>query len=222
MTDRPIIFSAPMIRALLDGRKTHTRLVLKPQPDPPPGFDGWAGFSALCPHRHYEMRGYDPERGPLMRHRPLPYWNGDRLWVRESFSHTGAGLWDICAGRLAGYGKGNPVYRADGGDGPWWPSIHMPREFSRLTLIVGSIKIERLQSISEEDARREGIFDRHACGDDPTSAAWTWSSDGWRYETPREAFKALWGSINGNDAWEQNPWVVAICFRTIKANIDAL
>jgi hypothetical protein len=216
MRDRPIIFSAPMIRALLDGRKTQTRCVLKKQPGG--GIDG-------CYHRPDgrwiwlvcggNQRASNTACGPgvgVGEPFPLPYAPGDRLWVRENVVKTPAGV----------------AYAVDGGDHygaggklKVTPSIHMPRAFSRLTLIVESVKVERLRDISDEDAEREGIYERSAVGDDPMSSTWTWKDDGWRYDAPRDAFCALWMSINGADSWQANPWVCAIGFRVIKANIDS-
>jgi hypothetical protein len=232
MTDRAIIFSAPMIHALLDGRKTMTRRILKPQPDPPPGFDGWAGFSCLCPTRHYEMRGYDEDLGPIIRHRPLRFWNGDRLWVRENFARVPVSAYrmsdevqqtadpndaDTAAIYAAGWERSKPR---------WKPSIHMPRWASRLTLIVESVKVERLQEISYEDARAEGVVD-YVGFCEATSvghlniAGETADDTARRLHWPQRAFSDLWRTINGADSWEANPWVAAISFRVVKANIDA-
>jgi hypothetical protein len=110
----------------------------------------------------------------------------------------------------------------------WKSSIFMPRWASRLTLIVTGVKVERLQDISEEDAKAEGIFARSDIGDDQAHDVWTWErdgwrySDGWRYPTPRKAFSDLWDSIHGEKAWEANPFVAAISFRVIKSNIDSV
>ena len=215
MTDRPIIFSAPTIRALLDGRKTMTRRILKPQPDHPPGFDGWIGFSALCPARHYEMRGYDEDLGPIIRHRPLRFWNGDRIWVRENWGHSHDGIWSISDARLCG--PGGALYAADGHEHvKWFPSIHMPREFSRLTLIVESVKVERLKDISESDASAEGFPLTHDGKpyDPPPSDSWQGYA--------RASFYLTWSALHGPGSIEANPWVAAISFRVVKSNIDAI
>lgn len=241
MTDRPIIFSAPMIRALLDGRKTMTRRILKlPK----------TTFSGGPIYERPDMGGWEPTTngggGTFMivdGHRlpspktvgmwhkttgvafDAPYQADDRLWVRENFAHVPASAFrastgvhqtldptdsDMAAIYAAGWERSAPR---------WKPSIHMPRWASRLTLIVTAVKVERLQSLSEADAQAEGI------GKYASDGLWTWappgmSSTGWH--TARGAFDALWTSIHGPDAWAANPWVAAITFRVVKANIDAV
>lgn len=212
--DRPIIFSALMIRALLDGRKTQTRRIVKK----PAAMDALAVF------------------GPSFLLKPgcadlLPYATGDRLWVREAW-RTEARYDEMRPADLlpptvaADMGQRVPLvsYEADyaeepndGCRGRLRPSIHMPRWASRLTLVDVDVRVERLQQISEDDARAEGI------GQNAGDGLWTWapkgvSVSGWH--SARGAFDALWTSINGPDAWATNPWVCAISFRTIKANID--
>ncbi|MDD5277706.1 MAG: hypothetical protein PHR16_16690 [Methylovulum sp.] len=238
MTDRPLIFSASMIRALLDGRKTSHREIIKPQPDPPPGFDGWTGFSALCPERHYEMRGYCEERGPLMRHRPLKFWNGDRLWVREAW--RAAPCFDDRKPREIT--PGNYVHfeadRTRRDLGRYRHARFMPRWASRLTLIVEGVKVERLRDISEDDAETEGC--EFEIWDQALAVRNYSRSEGWFcmwggpecYTKPdvyvdsdeiwRASFRTLWNSLHGSDAWEANPWVAANRFKVIKANIDAM
>lgn len=134
MTDRPIIFSAPMVRALLDGRKTMTRRLAW---HGGPKDEGGVAKIAEC------------RASPWLKARP-----GDRLWVREAWQrihvpHAGA-EWIVFAAA---------DNRTDYG-GPWRSPIHMPRRASRLTLVVTATKIERSQDISEEDAEAEGVF-RH-------------------------------------------------------------
>lgn len=235
MADKPLIFSAPMIRALLDGRKSMTRRVLKPQPEP------WAEAVEFAPYKGYGRAGelIQRTRDDYRQHGlgKAPYAVGGRLWVKETHwrlgewsqesDEDGTLHWTFCPS--VGYG---PVFyappdalseRAMGGRG-WWkrPSIFHEREFSRLILLVTGVKVERLQEISDLDAQAEGIYERHAIGDDPTHNVWTWQREGWRYDTPRAAFQALWESINGTEAWRANPWVAAITFKTVKANIDHL
>lgn len=194
MADHPILFSGPMIRALLSGQKTQTRRVLKPQPQ-----------GDVIHYGCIRDEGAFWTDQSFASHR-LRIWAGDRLWVRETLranSNDQGARW---------YG-----YAADGAD-VWpltvWhkvrdsiPSIHMPRWASRLTLAVTDIKIERLQDISEPDAIAEGIEGSEI--------------DGWRcylpepknqdaWQCPRESFRTLWDSINakragGAYAWAANP-----------------
>jgi hypothetical protein len=207
MSDRPIIFSTPMVRALLEGRKTQTRRVLKPQPE----FRGGAGDWDDA-----EEWGWEDEDGGL-RHISvldirLPYITGDRLWVREAIDKTSE--------------VGDVFYRADyeaahGDRGKglgWRPSIHMPRWASRLTLTVTDVRLQRLHDISEEDALAEGV---ESC---MTTRGRMWKAYGeppnsW-VESARLSFARLWETIHGPDAWNENPWVVALTFTVEQRNID--
>lgn len=205
MADRPIVFSAPMIRALLDGRKTQTRRVLKPQPYE---FDGrWWVVDRHSGDCHLDMWA----RGDVGCR---PYFPGDRLWVRETFAFDDDGHEEW------------PLYRADGATLPtlhpnrkparWRPSIHMPRWASRLTLIVTGVRVQRVQDISEEDAVAEGA-ERLAMDD-----------DGKFYQhdagTHRTGFAGLWEHLNGprGFGWDANPWVVALTFTAHRCNIDQM
>jgi hypothetical protein len=211
MTDRPIIFSGAMVNALLDGRKSMTRRVLKPP---------------------YGTLEYLPDR----TWRPIctKFFRGDRLWVREAFI-TGFDIDDEMGRPVA---ERKVWYRAtDQGltwfdpdtettldNPPWKPSIHMPRWASRLTLTVTDVRVQRLQEISEADAVAEGIerligskgpnhFTREIVG--------KWSGS-FNAPTAQEVFADLWNSLHGPDAWDANPWVCAISFDVHRCNIDQL
>ena len=223
MTDKPIIFSASMVRALLDGRKTQTRRVLKPQPEELP--NGLAGVR-------------------------LRYAKGDRLYVREAWSAIMNGGWTIADARRRMFNE-KIVYRADGngyedGDG-WWPSIHMPREFSRLTLTVTDVRVQRLQDISEADSVAEGATAREKCSGllgRETGWSMDWSRVGqlsaYAFRPPggpaktplkesdislcdpKMAFASYFNSIHGPDAWARNDWVWAYSFSVHHGNIDSM
>lgn len=213
MADRGIIFSAPMVRALLDGRKAQTRRLC-----------AWAN-NPNSPQLTYIVACDEPgwfgdEEGEVQFR--VPYAPGDRLWVREAWSHTGDGVFEIRQARMLG--RGGVIYRAD--DNPkwphakFWPSIHMPREFSRLTLIVDDVKVERLQDISEADARAEGLDHKH-----DWLPCWR-GAEGlpWRAEFPVDAYLDLWDSLHTKpgERWEDNPWIVAVTFDVQRGNIDQL
>lgn len=199
MTDRPIIFSAPMVNAILSGRKSMTRRILKPQP--PEG---------LMP----EGMAIAGEAQPV----GARWSRGDRLWVREAF-RGGAG-YDAYPPREWSHWpvsyEADPLEARIGLDvGRLRPSIHMPRWASRLTLIVTDVRVQRLQDISNEDAIAEGT--------EPHGHAFTGygkQSDVWM--APYYSFAILWTSIHGPDAWDANPWVAAISFETHKCNIDQM
>jgi hypothetical protein len=244
MTDRPIIFSAPMVKALIEGRKTQTRRILKPRPefcgagrstDPQNHADreswGWQDYDAGC------WRTLD-ERDTLIR--PTFYLR-DRLWVREAVravEHEDGTdaveyLADAACVRIDNtmqaadrwlalyhYGARGPDRKNR--EGQKVPSIHMPRWASRLTLTVTAVRVQRLQDISEADAEAEGI-QRLKSGRgfyDPTVSKAAVRFGEWT-STARQGFCRLWNSIHGPDAWDANPWVCAISFTVEQRNIDA-
>lgn len=222
MTDRPILFSAPMVRALLAGTKTQTRRLIKPtsQTDGftmyPQYLNGERIGSSSDPS-FYDLSEFavDPSNG--LYNSGAPYCPGDRLWVREAWAPLSA-LTHNDPGVQALADRG--FYRADGGtvDGEisrWRPGIHMPRWASRLTLTVTEVRVQRLQEISKEDAIAEGIV-QHGRFYGLADADWDDA-----VLDPREAYGALWNSINAKRApWDSNPWVCAITFKTTLGNID--
>jgi hypothetical protein len=192
--ERPILMSAPMVRAILAGRKTQTRRVLRKQPIdiiPCPNPKRPDGKTWIT------LETRNPNHGRIIGCRfGVP---GDRLWVRESFSyyHDLDGL--------------HPVYMADtqdhGGNPPphdkWHPSIHMPRWASRITLEVTAVRVERLQDIRTQDIIAEGILeDEHYLG----------AAN--RYRHP---FQELWDAINAKRGygWESNPYVWVVSFKRV-------
>lgn len=200
MTERPILFSGPMVRALLDGRKTQTRRIVKL--DVPADADevffwsgeelrrkGWRNVSE--PGLWARRNGRDGYISFIGR---CPYGvPGDQLWVRETWcrADTPSGF-AYCADTPAGSDQ-----RGMG----WRPSIHMPRIASRLTLEIADVRVERLQAISEADAEAEGVQDPSLV---PILGAF-WSS--------RDGYARLWEHINGKGSWAANPWVWAVSFR---------
>lgn len=181
MIEKPIIFSGPMVRAILEGRKTQTRRIVK---------DGHALAFLGADHKPVLMCPFGQP--------------GDRLWVRET-SLLCRDSNGVCP---AGNGKAL-AYAADGyelEDGErWTPSIHMPRWASRISLEITGIRVERLQDISEKDARAEGVA---ASRVGPCQ-------DGLFYRLHRDSFIELWESINGPGSWDANPWVWVIEFRRL-------
>jgi len=192
MTVKPIPFTGPMVLALLAGRKTMTRRVLKPQP----ASEDLA--SELL--EDYELRGWEcfPDGDAFAVVKRLPYAPGDLLWCRETWCH---GLAEL--GQLPAY------YRADGEDDctRWRPSIHMPRWASRLTLRVTDVRVQRVQEISEGDAIAEG-----ACRYPMVQSA--------RLDF-RKLWNSINAKRPGC-AWADNPWVAVIGFDVIRENIDAV
>lgn len=204
MKERPILFNGDMVRALLEGRKTQTRRVMKTQPA---NFDADGDIALM-----YEEGS---ETAKTIGEKPFvcPYGEpGDRLWVREAHAFVPEPAYRCSTGI---YQQVNPaddyeacVYRENfdrARSFPWRPSIHMPRWASRITLEIVSVRVERLQEISEKDARAEGVNGEQEAAD----AGLSW------HDKPRRAFRLLWQSINGADSWDANPWVWVVEFKRV-------
>lgn len=215
--ERPILFSGPMVRAILDGRKTQTRRLIKPQPQ--------ADHLSLMPVS-CDLCGIMPDGTPVgTRPAPKRGWMccpygkiGDRLWVREAWriDTDGTRQWlayvaeeairDIPPEHADKYGHREAVRYGDPVHGIWnRPSIHMPRWASRLTLEIVSVRVQRVQEINEEDAMSEGVdADTRSC------------SPLVRRATMRFLFGHLWNTVNGPGAWARNDWVWAVEFKVVK------
>ncbi|HEJ9850713.1 TPA: hypothetical protein SMN88_000592 [Pseudomonas aeruginosa] len=223
MKERPILFTGPMVRAILEGRKTVTRRVMKPQPDFPGSMvDPNTPFKTLDAGLHARIT--------------CPYGEpGDRLWVRETWHvgkpHDKTAPADILAPLLAegrgitvlytagGWqsvgpaGREEPIYPDDQPLPDWAgkgrPSIHMPRWACRILLEITAVRVELLQDISEDQARAEGITDGgcSSCGNHEPCGC----------ECPApsavDSFVHLWRSTGGN--WESNPWVWVVEFKRV-------
>ncbi|WP_396615482.1 hypothetical protein ACHZ97_14500 [Lysobacter soli] len=199
MRERPILFSAPMVRAILDGRKTQTRRVVKPFPDLVTDDGVPARFTPR-----------DAELGRLGAVITCPHGQpGDRLWVRETWAHVPSTAYRCSTGVQQIDDPTSPgmaaVYAADwerSAPGRWRPSIHMPRWACRLLLEVTAVRAERLQDISDDDARSEGCVGGHG------------SIPGYGYSaTAGEHFAHVWRELYGDDSWTANPWVWVIDFK---------
>jgi len=215
--ERPILFSGPMVKAILEGRKTQTRRIIQPQPEKKDG--GWYWSSP----RYDNGDGVHYFHTVILTPSLMEAWEaacsygvpGERLWVRETWSQPGGRL-RYKADDEERTGKNRDVH-------VWVPSIHMFRRHSRLDLEITEVRVERLQEISEEDARAEG-----ACRT-PAGCCRGCNSAGRNHTWPQghpdcsgtgharlHGFSALWDEINGKRApWASNPWVWAITFRRI-------
>lgn len=214
MADRPILFSGPMVRALLAGTKTQTRRIFKPQPTMHE-----AGDCTVNGHRgsvDYLMREIAPKHWLRIK-------LGDRLYVRETWTHTGTGVWTISDTHHAL--DGSVAYQADGPipGAKYWPSIHMPRRFSRLTLTVTDVRVERVQDCSEADALAEGMTQATAESILSTDELQVYATT--HILAPdargRILYETIWDQINGEGSWASNPWVAAYTFTVHRGNIDA-
>lgn len=211
--ERPILFSGAMVRAILDGRKTQTRRILKPQPMHP----GFASRHTLAT----DDEGQDLYVGSATLASPIrcPYGKpGDRLWVREAFMHEPADYcWEASVSIPAR--PATTIYRADSdphgeakGCG-WKPSIHMPRALSRITLEITGVRVERLKDCSERDAVAEGLHILPASGRYVVNPGEQYF--GAAGHDPRVVYADLWDRINGAGAWEANPWVWVVEFKRL-------
>jgi hypothetical protein len=210
----PILFTGPMVRAIIDGQKTQTRRLMKPQPPSVEAVKNNAGIDfGIFEQR--SMPGTWAVSGPVWAVRDLmgiePRWQcpygvpGDRLWVRETWCPRSNGA--LIMERIQ-----TPFYAADlKSEKPhgwrWRPSIHMPRWASRIMLEVTGVRVERLQDISSSDISAEGI----AYAEHQASCATECFA-------LREAWAALWDGINAKRApWADNPWVWVVEFQRVTA-----
>ena len=229
--ERPILFSAPMVCAILEDRKTNTRRII----------DRLRGHRKISDFGKSNTEGYDFHFRDSMgvwndlRESELlelcPYGKvGDRLWVRETWCHAADDYDRFKYNTEGNLDSSCCHFRADGYEvmhidreetkaglprSPWCPSIHMPRWASRITLEITGVRVEKLNEISEQDAIAEGIFkytgDLGLYGHDPKGTPGPLVGG-----SAVEAFALLWESINGNGAWNKNPWVWVVKFKRVQ------
>ncbi|WP_313020951.1 hypothetical protein [Atlantibacter hermannii] len=237
MKERGMIFNGEMVRAILDGRKTQTRRIISERHLNLIDLGSQIGecYPLECGIDHENSQSYYREHCPFGK-------PGDRIWVREAYQgplfdyeHMEAYLEDSSKFEKPDF----CVYRADGKPAPefydaddnlhccWRPSIHMPRWASRILLEITDVRVERLNSISHEDAEREGI---HIEVWDQTVVARNYAAEDeffqfWSEDFPhyvnmndlyRASFQSLWKSIYGEESWQANPWVWVIEFKRVE------
>lgn len=216
--DRPILMSAPMVRAILAGDKTQTRRIVKPQPIED---SKWVGGFKIETKKRTEA-----VKSPLVSSL-CPYGQpGDQLWVREAFDFVPFGGPDqpqSCA--IVYWATGsyvthiapcdfNPMIY---GHAKVRPSIHMPRWASRITLVITSVRVERLQDINEADSVAEGIEHIGDCNwrdylDHPYND----------FTSARRSYRSLWEKINRPGSWDANPWVWMVEFKRVLTSSNAV
>lgn len=247
-----MIFNGEMVSAILDGRKTQTRRVMKVQPEPSKTRSGDFWFSSKKLESMVHVSDLVPGNSPIadchlfFQEHCCPFGAvGDRIWVRETWGVVSHELdedgriqpWNPDRSATAihempfgnGYYSGHAIYAADGeftwgdddgyedGRSCWKPSIHMPRAACRILLEITDVRVERLNSISQEDARAEGIIDGGClnCGEPEPCGCANPEPDA------TDAFAYLWQSIYGQENWNANPWVWVIEFKHIEGNSHA-
>lgn len=234
MKERGMIFNGEMVRAILDGRKTQTRRIVK-------GTDGAVKFCKewdINGEEIFVVLGEKDRTGmnPVLGAISCPFGAvGDRIWVREAYrfpaslddvSPTGVGEMAVATGYRKPWAPSFYEFTGTFSDG--WkgfetppkvsdagklrPSIHMPRWASRILLEITDVRVERLNAISEEDARAEGIIDGGClnCGEPEPCGCANPEPDA------TDAFAYLWQSIYGQENWNANPWVWVISFERVE------
>ncbi|MDX7082527.1 hypothetical protein [Serratia marcescens] len=210
MKERPVIFNSEMVRAILDGRKTQTRRVIKLSHER-------GMVNPVIRGRNGEISSISCRLAPTL----CPFGQvGDRLWVRETFGMQ------VRRDGLGGTGEFR-VYRASNPDAvkyttacgksvpvKWTPSIHMPRRASRILLEITAVRVERLNSISEEDAKAEGVRVVKVRADGERYCDYQ-SPEINHYRRPSDSFISLWESIYGEESWQDSPWVWVIEFKRV-------
>lgn len=219
MKEHPILFSAPMVKAILNGRKMQTRRVVKHE---------WGYMFEVGSKK--PLRRLSGRDDFVTRSQPYenlvgePVWFyswGNARWLRCPYGDVGDQLWVREAGAFDC--RNAPIYRADGEQGGWkWaPSIHMPRWASRITLEITGVRVERLNTACEHDAECEGVEESetifNADGHTPQWRDYL-RDDHSTVCSAIDSFKSLWESINGKDSWAYNPWVWVIEFKRVEGS----
>ncbi|MLT90651.1 hypothetical protein DRW69_15325 [Salmonella enterica subsp. enterica] len=219
MKERGMIFNSEMVRAILEGRKTQTRRIMKVQPGTPEFGLRRIIESSKANENGMYFWSQDDACGIKARSKPFlfPYGEvGDRIWVRETWQVIHDHIDESSHVEYRTYAQSIPkekdrywhtVYAEHFGDEsredrgfPWRPAIHMPRWASRITLEITDVRVERLNSISDSDASKEGC-----CIADMESG-----------DCLSDVFTRLWTSIYGDDSWQANPWVWVIEFKRVE------
>ena len=209
MKERPILFSTPMVQAIMEGRKTMTRRIVKPQPEKSPATNTFVPLkeflSQLNSQTNKGLKEIHTKGNGAGYSFPLcPYGKvGDVLWVRET--------WQPSANNVFVH------FKADCADDPgkgWKPSIHMKKEYARIWLEIVSVRAERLDDITVNDAINEGIkvvFDEVV----KKNQYQDYLNEFPNYNNPINSFRSLWKKINGAESWDANPWVWVVEFKRI-------
>lgn len=249
MKERGMIFNGEMTRAILDGRKTQTRRIMKVQPEPSKSRPGDFWFSSKKLESMVHVSDLVPGNSPIadchlfFQEHCCPFGAvGDRIWVRETWGVVSHELdedgriqpWTPDRPATAihempfgnGYYSGHAIYAADGdftwgdddgyedGRSCWKPSIHMPRAASRILLEITDVRVERLNSIHDFDAMREGIQNLTTCSHSDFGIPSVVNA-----QHPVRAFQLLWESIYGEESWKTNPWVWVIEFKRFEGGV---
>lgn len=204
--EKPILFSTEMVRAILEGRKTMTRRIVKPQPIDNVEVDG--NFFHGAQKGYVKVDGH-PDWQRQFAHEFSPFKVGTILWVKETFENA-------INGEVVYKADGKPPKDKAGYPYPpkWKPSLFMPRKAARIFLEVTDVRVERLYDVSEDDAIKEGSFKRDDFGFD----VYRDSEDKYTQEMGfsfKNGFQSIWQTINGEESWNENPFVWVIEFKKL-------
>ncbi|TKV06468.1 hypothetical protein FDX19_21110 [Citrobacter sp. wls619] len=210
MKERGMIFNGEMVRAILDGRKTQTRRIMKIQPEPSKSRSGDFWFPSKKLESMVHISDLVPGNSPIadchlfFQEHCCPFGAaGDRIWVRETWAEAGAGAPELQLYR-ANYPAHVPSHYENvppAEEIRWTPSIHMPRWASRILLEITDVRVEKLASVSDEDAGEEGY------PADPSP--YGGRTDKWLW------FRQLWDGIYPEQSFKHNPWVWVIEFKVV-------
>ena len=212
MKTKPILFSTSMVQSILEGRKTQTRRIVKKQ--------FLNGDEPRFSTRNLESTGV------------CPFGNiGDVLWVRETFRPKGHSfpIGEHFEYKATAQADGNPT------DEPWKPSIFMPKDAARIWLKITDVRVEKLNDISDEDSKKEGI-DFEIFNNEPNTfvyqnylkyskpffsfSEYSWNFGKETHSAPVASYCSLWEEINGDGSWNKNPWVWVIEFERIEKPLE--
>lgn len=212
MKEHPILFSTPMVKAIIENRKTQTRRIIKPQPEITKNERGLIDYTYRKGKKFSSGQNMDISdlNSAFFRIRIYcPYGQpGDLLWVREKWRYhdifniggetsNGEYWYYASVPKIIGCVDGVDYTRDQW---RWKPSIHLPKSASRIWLEITNVKVERVQSISEEDAKAEGA--------DKYDEKLEWL-------TAKHGFQMLWDTIHGKESWDANPWVWVVTFKVL-------
>lgn len=215
MRERGMIFNAEMVRAILNGSKTQTRRTMKTQPEPSKTREGDHWFSCSKLRAMVHVSDFTPGNSKIPDYHEFlskccPFGEiGDRIWVRETWARYNIDQ-----------NSHDMAYRATKPEdwpqnGRWRPSIHMPRWASRISLEITAVRVERLNVISAEDAKAEGVTPAGNLLPDHPGTYLTPNGD---FATAEVAFQRLWESIYSEPSWQDNSWVWVIEFKRVEAS----
>jgi hypothetical protein len=220
----PILFSTPMVQGIMEDKKTMTRRIIKPRDQPFLKDDKCIiEFNATWGWVVKRSIGARSDRYEIIQQFKCPYGKvGDILWVRETFVHNGAYYLYRASQNNDDYFHDFDTYEKTEKI-KWKPSIFMPKAACRIFLKITNVKVERLQDISEEDAKSEGVllengqyynYQLGAHFMDGARFKWHQGIEKW-VSAAESSFQTLWQSINGAESWNANPWVWVISFKKI-------